>query len=213
MGEPKPLASLSSSLLARKGHAKPAMRPQGFANFGFGGTNAQDDLGWNDMGHDHVTRDHGLGAAIEPISAKIVPIVPASAPEIVAQPAEPPAVVRQQEELARELAPAPVEPVAAAPVSTNVSAAVAPEPAAPTAPAYVAPIASTPRAAAGSKGKAAFTLRLDPDRHLRLRLVCAVSHKSAQAIVISALDAFLAAQPATAALVEAANGSGKGTIA
>ena len=43
MGEPKPLASLSSSLLARKGQAKPAMRPQGFASFGFGGTAGQ---GW-----------------------------------------------------------------------------------------------------------------------------------------------------------------------
>ena len=50
MGEPKPVASLSSGLLARKGHAKPAMRPQGFG--GFGGFGGQDDLGWNDMGHD-----------------------------------------------------------------------------------------------------------------------------------------------------------------
>ena len=63
MGEPKPLASLSSTLLARKGHAKPAMRPQGFASFGFGGgaSHAQEDLGWNDMGHDP-----------EPVSAEIV---------------------------------------------------------------------------------------------------------------------------------------------
>jgi len=30
MSEPKPFASLSSGLLARKGHARPAMRPQGF---------------------------------------------------------------------------------------------------------------------------------------------------------------------------------------
>src|SRR5512139_337272 len=48
MSEPKPIASLSSGLLARKGAAKPAMRPQGFANFGGGGL---EDLGWNDMGH------------------------------------------------------------------------------------------------------------------------------------------------------------------
>ena len=31
MGEPEADRSLSSGLLARKGHAKPAMRPQGFA--------------------------------------------------------------------------------------------------------------------------------------------------------------------------------------
>jgi hypothetical protein len=51
MGEPKPLASLSSTLLARKGQAKPAMRPQGYGSFG-NPFNGQDDLGWNDMGHD-----------------------------------------------------------------------------------------------------------------------------------------------------------------
>src|SRR6187551_1204040 len=46
MGEPKAFASLSSGLLARKGAARPAMRPQGF---GQGGA-ALEDLGWNDMG-------------------------------------------------------------------------------------------------------------------------------------------------------------------
>ena len=47
MGEPKAFASLSSGLLARKGAARPAMRPQGF-----GGQNGAglEDLGWNDMG-------------------------------------------------------------------------------------------------------------------------------------------------------------------
>lgn len=43
---PKPLASLSSGLLARKGAAKPAMRPQAFVP----APAALDDLGWNDMG-------------------------------------------------------------------------------------------------------------------------------------------------------------------
>jgi hypothetical protein len=46
MGEPKAFASLSSGLLARKGAARPAMRPQGF---GQGGSSLE-DLGWNDMG-------------------------------------------------------------------------------------------------------------------------------------------------------------------
>src|SRR5689334_24822312 len=44
--EPKPFASLSSGLLARKGAARPAMRPQGFGQTG----NVLEDLGWNDMG-------------------------------------------------------------------------------------------------------------------------------------------------------------------
>lgn len=179
MSEPKPLASLSSSLLARKGQAKPAMRPQGFANFGFGAPNAQDDLGWNDMGHDHVMRDHGLAGAVEPGGAQVVPIVPIAAAEPVIVQPEPPAVVLRQESLARELAP----------------------------------VERAPRATAGSKGKAAFTLRLDPDRHLRLRLVCAVSHKSAQAVVIAALDAFLSTESATAALNQAVHSTSQGSVA
>jgi len=44
--EPKPFASLSSGLLARKGAARPAMRPQGFGQ----GAAGLEDLGWNDMG-------------------------------------------------------------------------------------------------------------------------------------------------------------------
>ena len=47
MNEAKPFASLSSGLLARKGLAKPAMRPQGFGHL----SSNVDDLGWNDMGH------------------------------------------------------------------------------------------------------------------------------------------------------------------
>src|SRR4029453_2563265 len=45
--EPKPFASLSSGLLARKGAARPAMRPQGFGGQSGAGL---EDLGWNDMG-------------------------------------------------------------------------------------------------------------------------------------------------------------------
>ena len=39
--------------------------------------------------------------------------------------------------------------------------------------------------------KAAFTLRLDTERHLRLRLASAVTNRSAQNIVSDALDAYL----------------------
>src|SRR5690606_6358182 len=53
MGEPKPLASLSAGLLARKGAARPAMRRQ---PLGSGPAPlvqpGYDDLGWNDMGYD-----------------------------------------------------------------------------------------------------------------------------------------------------------------
>lgn len=167
MGEPKPLASLSSTLLARKGHAKPAMRPQGFASFGFAGSHqVHDDLGWNDLGLEP-------DMASAPVSAHIVPISPVAPIETSVAP---PAVVRQQEVLHREWAPVPAE--------------------------------RAKRAAPGSKGKAAFTLRLDSDRHLRLRLACAVAHKSAQALVIAALDAFLETQPAVTEFARTAGDCG-----
>ncbi len=158
MSEPKPIATLSSSLLARKGHAKPAMRPQ---NYNF--THAElgqsldagthEDLGWNDMGHD---ADPVLPT---PIHANVVP-----------EPAPPPPVVKQQESLAREFASPALSMPKPVPVAATTVAA---------------------RAAPGSKGKSAFTLRLDEARHLRLRLVCAVRHRSAQQVVTQALDEFL----------------------
>jgi len=55
--------------------------------------------------------------------------------------------------------------------------------------------------------KAAFTLRLDADRHLRLRLACAVSNRSAQQIVTQALDDFLNSQPQLEALAQQVPGT------
>ena len=165
MTEPKPLASLSSTLLARKGQAKPAMRPQGFAGFGMNAAHAaHDDLGWNDMGFEAAQPS----ADIVPIHAAVEADAPAPAPAVVHQ---------QHQALERELAPSPVAQQPVAPKSAKVV-----------------------RAAPGSKGKAAFTLRLDPERHLQLRLVCAIEHRSAQQVVIAALDAFLNDQPAVAQL-------------
>lgn len=141
MASPKPMASLSSSLLARKGTAKPAMRPQGFVGMTHGTT--QDDLGWNDMGD-------------EPVAATY--------------PVEKPVVLRQIEAIEEQISqPAP---------------APAPQPPAPAAKGRVA-------RAAAKTNKAAFTLRLDTDRHLRLRLASAVTNRSAQQLVTEALDAFL----------------------
>ena len=55
MSEPKPFASLGPTLLARKGGARPAMRPQFAAQFDLNPSpDAHEDLGWNDMGEDHV---------------------------------------------------------------------------------------------------------------------------------------------------------------
>lgn len=141
MSEPKPYASLSSGLLARKGGAKPAMRPQAYH---FADPHPHEDLGWNDMGHMNP----------HPVAAPAVEPVPAPSP-----------VALQQAEIAESFA--------------------APQPV----------IRSVP----GSKRKAAFTLRLDKERHLQLRLACALQHRSAQQVVTDALDSFLASMPELAA--------------
>ena len=57
---------------------------------------------------------------------------------------------------------------------------------------FDSPVSQRPRAAPGSRGKSAFTLRLDGERHLRLRLMGAHQHRSAQSLVTEALDRFLA---------------------
>lgn len=137
----KPLAALTSGLLARKGQAKPAMRPQGFSAFG----TRHEDLGWNDMGYE----------AAQPTPA-------------------PPAVVVQQQQLAERVA----KPAARKPAKAQT-------------------------------GKAAFTLRLDPERHLRLRLASAVRHRSSQQLVTEALDALLSDIPDLDALVARAKKSEK----
>ena len=51
------------------------------------------------------------------------------------------------------------------------------------------------QAALAGKGKAAFTLRLDRERHLKLRLACAVDGRSAQQLVTEALDQLLERMP------------------
>ena len=84
------------------------------------------------------------------------------------------------------------------------------------APMYVVPSTPAPaarrapklRSAPGSKGKAAFTLRLDPERHLKLRLACALSGRSAQLLVTDALDQFLDGMPELEAMAEKAKRKG-----
>lgn len=136
MKEAKAFAPLTTGLLARKGEARPAMRPAD-----------GDQLGWSDMG---VTTRPRIAFG-------------GSAPAQV----EPPAVILQQIELGERFA----KP---APTATR-----------------------SPKLRSRAKGldegkKAAFTLRLDADQHHQLRLACALSGRSAQAIVADAIDAYLA---------------------
>src|SRR3546814_8198116 len=66
MGEPKPFASLTSGLLARKGDAKPAMRRQNIGNPG-GLAMGHEDLGWNDMGEDGGLSASGPFSGLSPM--------------------------------------------------------------------------------------------------------------------------------------------------
>ena len=201
MGEPKPIASLSGILLACKGLARPAMRRPTMLSTNGNAAMSQEDLGWNDMGYDvdpdpttPMDYDHGFHGA-NPLAAAV------------------PEVKHQQDRLADALF-ADFEPqvgfddepqvgfdnfaeepesLADAPTSITVT------------PEHVTPLllrrgsTDAPRSRArskpGLKEKAAFTLRLDSERHLKLRLACAVRHQSAQQLVTDALDALLESMP------------------
>ncbi|GAA0674065.1 hypothetical protein FHT00_001438 [Sphingomonas insulae] len=162
-GSSKPMASLSSGLLARKGQARPAMRSQGFGGFGHG-TQGADDLGWNDMGTS--------AAPAEPAAA--APVAPA---EPVVHSGPVPTVLVQRELLAAQIE----SPEATKSVSVATATRI--------------------RRETQHAGKAAFTLRVDADRHLRLRLASAITNRSAQDLVTEALDALLGAVPEVEALV------------
>lgn len=204
----KPLASLSSGLLARKGQARPAMRPQGYGGFG-AIPGQQDDLGWNDMGHDVPPAPHI--AQVPPVVRQQAQLQEEFAP--VPQAYEPPAAPRdtaphvelEEQEEAFAPSPAPVGEVPPAPVAPArvESVPVEAAPAEVVRPVSVATARRLDRetAAKTRHGKAAFTLRLDHDRHLRLRIASALCHRSAQILVTEALDAFLQSLPEVGTLV------------
>ena len=217
MGEPKAFASLSSGLLARKGAARPAMRPQGFAQLG--GT--LEDLGWDDMGFEPpkpalaAVRDSDHDAFGESVpepairhplagltpSGPSAPVALSTSPAAeLAIPASP--VREQQAQLADRVAGyelAPDDEEEEGPTA-ELRVLVPVRPIIPTL--AIKPGARTAsrkevsaRAAPGGKAKLAFTLRLDPARHLKLRLACAVTNRSAQMLVTDALDQLLGTMP------------------
>lgn len=188
MNDARPFASLSSGLLARKGAARPAMRPQGYGpHAGF------EDLGWNDMGQEPAGEyEDDLP---EHVPSSIAALTPA--PKSAQQDAPEPEVVAQQRAIAE---------------SFEAEAAPVPEPAPAERPAAVVPLpkrpAIAPAAAAAAGKKSAFTLRVDAERHLRLRLATAVTGRSAQQLVTEALDHMLASFPEIESLAERVPASG-----
>lgn len=153
MGEPT-FASLNPSLLARKGGAKPAMRPQhGLPAPQVAMQDQLEDLGWNDMGTGESPADN------------VISLTDSSNE-----------VHRQHHQIAERVAAvSPARPKGAA-------------------------LAQGKGAALAQGKRAAFTLRLDSERHLKLRLACTVKGRSAQQIVTDALDRLLNDMPDIAAL-------------
>lgn len=147
--EPRPAASLTSGLLARRGGAQPAMRRQPLGGF-VSVTPGLDDLGWNDMGENLPTANLApvVAQSVENTSSPIAQQIDAIARRIVegrSDTVKPPVSVKQRK--------------------------------------------TTPKATAR---KAAFTLRLEPERHLRLRLLTAMTNTSAQRLLVAALDQLIA---------------------
>ncbi|OCC25288.1 hypothetical protein MB02_01030 [Croceicoccus estronivorus] len=203
MSEPKPLASLNGSLLARKGGAKPAMRSpmmQPFVPLGtvVADTEQLDDLGWNDMGDPQEDRHHADILPLTPSPINLAAEAEARVEDELAaeqlaknarriasgQPlhdASPkPQVVRQREEIAQKLVTAVPQTASAEPRNDATTKPAAKRKSRPT---------------RNDGRRAAFTLRLDTDRHLKLRLACTVRNRSAQQIVTEALDNLLNAMP------------------
>ncbi|MBU2034044.1 MAG: hypothetical protein KKH37_09825 [Alphaproteobacteria bacterium] len=168
-------ASLSSTLLARKGGARPAMRPQNGAPGVVDGKEAAaslEDLGWNDMGEEPIVKAPASGG-------EVVSLSPATRNDTESSDTDP-------EPLLQRKAHSPVRDTIER-IAQKLESPMArstPE--------------SLPRKAAVSGGggkRAAFTLRLDQDRHLKLRLACTVKGRSAQQLVTEALDALLSEMP------------------
>lgn len=254
MSEPG-FASLGPSLLARKGGAKPAMRPQVaplvIDQAAAVPDDALEDLGWNDMGHDHggdPLGDDGLGADIVPINADV-----SADGQVTGMAMDGGPVVRRQQRRLEERVladaamtgpddrepeydeydgededegeadtgalygalsataepdfaepnqaqPGYADPAALdddaddhAPLAAAAVPVLAVRPARAAAPVRAPAEARAVRAAVVPAGRrAAFTLRLDADRHLKLRLAATMQGVSAQALVTEALDRLLA---------------------
>lgn len=229
-------ASLGPTLLARKGGAKPAMRPQvaplvaDEAEIAALADEQLEDLGWNDMGDSDSDSDNANGADVVPINAAVAASESATS--------ESPIIRRQQRRLEeRVLAEAAMtgpedeseeisdlsatnagyefddadeegyegaeeegedygddyNEAAYAPIAPAPAPAPIPAPAAtPAARKVPAQRVLNRKAQSNNERRAAFTLRLDPERHLKLRLAATMQGVSAQVLLTEALDAMLA---------------------
>lgn len=204
MTQTRPTASLNGQLLARKGGARPAMRPQMQPLKRQPAADSKDDhdpledLGWNDMGeHDDEARNGSDYLPLTPAPRNVEAEDEAKADDDAAEaqlarnaraiaeamdhPAEAkPEVVRQREAIVTRLDTA--RPKADNDRIEQDNTALLRE--------KTRTAAAQPKKAKG-KRRAAFTLRLDSERHLKLRLACTIRNRSAQQLVTEALDQLL----------------------
>lgn len=196
MSEPRTFASLSPSLLARKGNAKPAMRRQDHASFGLGGVSASpapiEDLGWNDWGaSEQPVPVSAEPEAVAPVAAVPAPVAPQAFSQEHVEEACLDAMHMCEEEGEDGSTEAPMaslmpEMPAFAPRKPDVLRQI--EDLAERINRTAAPV--RPMVTEGRR--AAFTLRLDAERHFRLKMAGVLLNRSAQTIVTEALDKYLA---------------------
>lgn len=206
MSEAKTFASLSSGLLARKGAARPAMRPQGMSAF----SSNIEDLGWNDMGQSDAAEPVADEAFMERHDSHVPSPISALTPmgagytEEELEPS-PPVVEQQRAAIEASFGQPEVDRIVTATkakkTTPKLDAPAAEEPAIESEKPIVSVTpARLPKEVPLPKGKAAFTLRLEAERHLKLRLACAVTGRSAQQLVTEALDQLLKSRPEIDAL-------------
>ncbi len=186
----KAAASLTGSLLARKGAAYPA-------SYSAPTPSPEDPDGATDSSTARAYNDPRVIASAPPVAAK-----PTEFSDPEQQQDEPSQDDRFTPDPAASEAPAPAPAADTAPAADLAPAADA-APAADTAPAAKSPI--LPAATAGSDaaegvelpqtmdkmGRVRLSVRLDPDRYLRVKMASARTRWSAQDIVIAALDRYL----------------------
>ncbi len=161
-------ASLSPTLLARKGGARPAMRPQ----LGPIANNAApnlEDLGWNDMGDNDDA----------PPGAEIIHLTPSPA-----KPDGERETCVGDREAETALTRGAMQRKAAGEQMAEAGCRL-----------RAVTLGNSRHAAARQGRRAAFTLRLDPERHLKLRLASTIRNRSAQQLLTEALDRMLGEMP------------------
>ena len=217
MNEPKPFASLTGSILARKGRARPAMRPQTAPlhyDAPYAARALEEDLGWNDMGDlndmvdfsdpDETVNFSARGGMLDlsklssmtaddPANAANVTLDRADGHQAPEGEGLDEAIQTVQAQVV-SLPPNATPPLAERPEVLRQQEEIIKRINAPSRK------RGNRRSAVAEGRRAAFTLRLDAERHLKLRLASTLLGKSAQNLVTEALDKWLSELPEVADL-------------